>query len=709
MNTRRENIGGGRAASRTQRERVCLYAGTLLLPALLFISSSGCWSGSLRNHAQHTDLTLLSIEELMDVQYITIAKKPQKLFETPAAAHVLTAEDVERAGATNVPDALRMIPGLQVAQHNANSWAVTVRGFSGLSRGISGQFANKLLVLNDGRSVYTPLFSGVLWETQDVLLEDIERVEVIRGPGAALWGANAVNGVINIISKHAEDTQGAHLTVGSGNEQRAFGRLRYGGMLNDFSYYRFYGSFLSNDNSVDKKGDPVHDGWHVFRSGFRLDSQPNRNTSLTLQGDLYDGRVDQTYDIITAPQAPYRENLDFTNRVSGGNLLGRWTQRLARDSELSLQLYYDRINRKEAVVRGNINTFDLDLQHFFRLGTRNEIIWGAGYRLIHDHFDSTFSFSLRPGSRSFDVINAFVQDEVTVVPERLRLTLGSKFEHNDFTQFEIQPNARLLWTAAEGHAVWAAVSRAVRTPSRGENDARIVLQAADEDPIPNLIVEYGNRNLKSETLLAVEFGYRFRPHPDFSVDLATFYNRYDNLQTDEDEGAVLDSSGGTVKFLLPLRRANNMSGRTFGFELTSDWQPAPRIRFKAAYAFFKMHLDLENGGRDVFAKGQAGQSPRHQLFVQPIFELNQRTELDLSARFVDELSSLGIPSYFTLDFRVAWRAQPGVVFSLIGRNLLDAHHPENSEILSTEDPRIKSGTRSGEIQRSLLVKTSIEF
>ncbi|RMF60307.1 MAG: TonB-dependent receptor, partial [Calditrichaeota bacterium] len=403
----------------------------------------------------------------MNIEFVSVFKKSEDPFETPAATYLVSQKEIERSGAMTIPDALRMVPGMQVAQHDASSWGVTTRGFSGLSRGISGQFANKLLVLQDGRSVYTPLFSGVSWDTQEILLEDVERIELVRGPGATLWGANAVNGIINIISKNARDTQGALVTAGVGSERRSFAQFRYGGRIGEKSAYRIFGKYVKFDGLVDSSGNKTPDDWHVAHGGFRFDWDSGSQDEITVEGGVYSGEVGQRYRITNSPEPPFLQTFDFNADVSGGHLLSRWKRTFSSTSDLALQLYFDRVKREEAVVKGDINTFDLDFQHRFLLGDRQEIIWGTGYRFITDDFDSTFAFSLRPGSRDVSLFSAFLQDDIALARHRLYLIIGSKFEHNDFTGFEIQPNIRLKWTPSTRQTVWAAVSRAVRTPSRG--------------------------------------------------------------------------------------------------------------------------------------------------------------------------------------------------------------------------------------------------
>ncbi len=446
------------------------------------------------------DLTELSIEEVLQLEVTSAAKKPQKLANTAAAIFAITADDIRRSGATSIPEALRMVPGLQVARIDANKWAITSRGFN-------GRFANKLLVLIDGRSVYTPSFSGVYWEVQDTLLADVDRIEVIRGPGAALWGANAVNGIINIITKHARDTRGSLLTAGAGTEERGFGSLRYGTALSDAAFLRFYAKYFNRDSSVDPEGQDTSDAWEMVRSGLRLDWQLTDHDDLTVQGDVYHGDAAQTLSLPSF-LPPFRERRTVDIDWAGGNLLARWQHRFSELSNLTLRAYYDRTDRDEKdIIRETRDTFDLDVQHQFSWGSRQDIIWGLGYRFTDDKFTSSPFITIQPNSRSQHLFSAFVQDDITLIKDRLHVILGSKFEHNDYTGFEIQPTARLLWTPHKRHTVWTSISRAVRTPSRGDNDTltnqRILPPGTPENPgpLPTLVRFLGNRDFVSGALV----------------------------------------------------------------------------------------------------------------------------------------------------------------------------------------------------------------
>ncbi len=620
------------------------------------------------------DLTELSIEDLMDIEITSVAKKAQKLSEAAAAVFVITNDDLRRSGVTSIPEALRMVPGLQVARIDANKWAITSRGFN-------GRFSNKLLVLMDGRSLYTPLFSGVYWDTKDTLLEDIERIEVIRGPGAALWGANAVNGVINIITKRSQDTQGGLVVAGAGTEERGFGGVRYGGKLGQDTYGRIYAKYFNRDDAVFASGEDASDGWDVWRTGFRMDWQGSGPDALTLQGGLYDGETGET--VITKSLDPSEPpTSDEDNDMSGADLLGRWKHTISDTSEIALQVYYDRTERNSVIVDQVHDTLDIDFQHHFSLGQRHEIVWGLGYRFVSDDISNTFCGSWDPDSRDDDLYSGFVQDDITLVKDRLRLTLGSKFEHNDYTGHEIQPNARLMWTPHEGHSVWTAVSRAVRTPSRTEHDGRLITTVLPPGsllplfPGPVVAGVVGGGDYDSEELLAYELGYRVQPTDRLSVDIATFYNDYRHLRTLEPVDPFPEMSPPPAHLVLLSSADNKMEGETYGVEVAADWRPLDWWGLKATYTYLQIQLDLNKDSGDTISESAEGESPHQQVSVRSSMDMMQDLVLDCWVRYVEDLPSQGMDSYITLDVRLGWKVRENVELSVVGQNLFDDQHPE---------------------------------
>lgn len=625
-----------------------------------------------------SELKKLSVEELLDVDVTSVSKYPEKLSAAAAAIAVLTQDEIHRSGVTNIPDALRLVPGLDVAQVDAHTWAISSRGFNDI-------FANKLLVMIDGRTVYTPLFSGVFWEVQDALLEDIDRIEVVRGPGATLWGANAVNGVINIITKSARDTQGLLLGGGGGMEDRGFASIRYGVKLADNTYLRVYSKYFNRDSSVLPNNDPAHDAWDMYRGGFRLDWDPAEEDSFTLQGDIYAGHENETY-AIPSFTFPFATHIASQDDVSGGNLLGRWSHRFTPDSELTVQTYYDRTVRDTPVFSEDRDTGDIDVQQRFALGDRQEVVWGIGFRITHDEVKNTLNVSLQPDNRTLTLYSAFVQDEISIVPERLRLTLGSKFEHNDFTGFEVQPSARATWTPGYSQTIWAAVSRAVRTPSQAESDIRI--NPAPPVPLPpGTITILGNPNMLAEELIAYEMGYRIQPINQLKIDLTAFYNNYDHLRSLE------PLAPGPVS---PSRVESNFFGETYGAEIAATAQVTKRWRVQGSYSNLQIQLHRKSGSRDLSTERVVeGSSPQNQFSINSLFDLGWNIQFDSTLRYVDALPAPNIPSYVTIDLRLAWSPRPDLEVAIVGRNLLDDRHPEFAPTFI--------GTQQSEVQRNVYV------
>ena len=665
-----------RAGRRQMRSLVCL----LSVLQILAVASSANATPPLP-----ADLMEMSLEALMNIEITSVAKKPQKKSEAAAAVFVITNDDLRRWGVMNIPDALRRVPGLQVARINGSRWAITARGFN-------GRFANKLLVLIDGRSIYTPLFAGVYWESNDVMLEDVERIEVIRGPGGTLWGANAVNGVINIITKSASDTQGTLISAGAGNEERGFTSLRHGTTFGDEINFRAYGKFRSVDRgaAIDTGLVPpaAYDDKRFTQGGFRMDWGDSTTDSHTLQGDAYEGSAGQQLLLATSP-TPVTEDADY----KGGNLLYRLTHCSSPDSEWVLQSYFDVVDYKSAALSEDRNTIDIDFQHHRSIGKRSDLIWGLNYRSIRDHPQSTLIYSLDPPRRTINMFAAFFQNEMSLLDEQLKLTLGSKFEHNDFTGSEVQPNIRLAWQTEHGNTLWGSLSRAVRTPSRGEHD--VTLQVIPSPPAPPPLTILGNPDFESETLLAWELGYRFSLARQVSVDLTGFYNSYDKLRTID---VFTPNPPLTALF------DNNMEGNTQGFEVDMHWNIRPWLELNVNYTRLEIDLDLVNGSTDTTSLRAEDASPHHQANIWVAANLNHRMELDAALRYVGDIENPGFPpvdSYIELDMRLAWLPRPGVEVSITGQNLLDDSHQEfNPDFIFS----LPTG-----VERSVMGKVTLKF
>jgi iron complex outermembrane recepter protein len=639
------------------------------------------------------DLTELSIQDLMRIEIVSVSKKAQRLSDAAAAIFVVTQEDIRRSGSNSIPDALRMVPGLQVARIDTNKWAISSRGFNSRN-------TNKLLVLMDGRTVYTPLFSGAFWDTEDTVLEDIDRIEVIRGPGATLWGANAVNGVINIITKKAKETQGTLVVGGVGTEEQVFGTVRHGGKFNEDVFFRIYGKYLDRDDSLDWSGEDAGDAYDMVRAGFRLDW----DDSFTLLGNLFENDAKDTIrNTILTP--PYYEFIDEDIDSSGGHVLLRWEQTLSDASDISIQFYYDRTEYNLEVIGTEVDTFDFELQHQFTFGERQEIIWGIGYRFIHDDLDNSPYLSITPSSDDYDLLSAFIQNDISFMQHKLKLTLGSKFEYNDFTGFEIQPNLRLLWTPQDRYSVWASVSRAVRTPNRVEDGLQIdtnVLPAGSLLPIfpgTGIVRIYGNRDFDAEDLTAFEIGYRSLLKDNLSMDVTVFYNIYDDLRDSQPATPFPDMSVVPPVLILPAVIENIMDGETFGVELAFDYRPVAWWTLKFAYTFLKIQLDSDS--MITQADADEGGSPRNQLSLRSSMDCIGNVEFDFWTRYVDSLSAQDIDSYITLDARLAWTPKKNVELALIGQNLFDRSHPEFV-------PQFLQTTPT-EVERGVYLKITCEF
>ncbi len=612
------------------------------------------------------DLTTLGLEAVMNMEVTSVSKRPEKLMDATAAVYVLTSEDIRRSGATSLPELLRLVPGVQVARVNSSTWAVGVRGFtSTLSR--------SLLVLIDGRSVYSPLFAGVYWDVQDTLLNDIDRIEVIRGPGATLWGANAVNGVINIITKSARVTQGTYASIRAGNEERSLATARFGGKTPRGVAYRTYAKFSDRDAEFHQNGDDF-DGWHMSRAGFRADADRGDHDHLTLQGDAYDGRAGQR-TVISTYTAPYSETVEEKAGLSGGNLLGQWKHTFHEGSDTTLQVYYDRTHRRQPGFTEDRDTLDLDFRHHLRLASRHELLWGAGYRLTSGDTESVPTIQFLPAKRTDDVLSAFVQDDIRLVPSKWTLTVGSKFERNDYSGFNYQPNARLLFSPTPKQAFWSAASRALRVPSRVESD--LALTALLDPTTPTFIRVLGTKDFEPERLMAYELGYRVQATDRLILDLALFDNDYNRLLSLEPGAPFTEASPSPSHTIVPLFLRNKMTANVHGGELACEWRPIPAWRLAGSYSYLKMNLIAAEDSLDTTtARGTEGSSPRHMANLRSSLDLPRGFGLDVALRYVGRLPSQGIEAYTEMDVSISRRLTRGLELSVSGQNLLSPHRAE---------------------------------
>ena len=667
----------------------------------------------------------LSLEQLLNstISVSSVARRPGSVQQSPAAVTIITGEDIRRSGDTSIAEALRLVPGMQVAKVDSHEWAISARGFNDL-------FANKLLVMMDGRSVYTSVFSGTFWDAQDTMIEDVDRIEVIRGPGASLWGANAVNGVINVLTKKASNTQGLLVSGGIGNEERGFGGIRYGGKLGENVHYRLYGKYAKRDDStrfgpgfpetlimieVPGGGGSVgsgesaplttHDAWESMRAGFRVDWSPVTDDLVTVQGDIYDLNEHQYYQRIT-PLSFSTFYEPVTDTASGGNIVTRWTHTFSNSSEFILQAYYDRTHRDMAVLGERRDAFDLDFQHQLMLAERHTVVWGAGYRLLSDHYRNSIEVALDPTERKTNLFGAFVQDEIALVKTKLALTLGSRFEHNDFTGFEVQPNARLLWTPDQRTTFWTSVSRAVRTPSRAENDFRVNFPGVARDVIapgfPAITIGVlGNRELAPENLTAYEAGYRAQFTDRLGAEVNIFYNRYDKLRSFAPINPDLDLSKSPLELNTTIE--NGATGETYGGEISANFRVNHRWRLRADYSHLRTSIRSASNVvlGSLGSESATGTNPRHEAALRSWLDLPRGIEFDATLRHVASLPLIEVPAYTELDLRIGWRMSNQVEFSLVGHNLLDRAHPEfiPSFFLA----------QATEVQRSVYGKVTFRF
>ncbi len=612
----------------------------------------------------------------MNIEVTSVSKKEQKMSQVAAAIFVITGEDIRRSGATNIPDLLRMVPGMDVGQINSNTWAVSARGFN-------HELADKLLVLIDGRAVYTPMFGGVNWDTVDVPLEDIERIEVIRGPGGTIWGANAVNGVINIITKKASDTPGGLITGGGGTQERGFGTAQYGGKLGDGFDYRVFAKDLNRGSTPDLIDfDSSHDNWYLLHGGFRIDGKLSPADSLTVQGDIYNGNEGAQL-VHTTLDPPGNENVLRRAELHGGNVLGRWDHTFANGSDATLQMYFDRTARYGPESNEILNTVDFDFQHHLASIGRHDLIWGLGYRHVNDATQGTIDLAFLPAAKTLHTINSFVQDEITLKPDRLFLTLGTKLEHDSFSGLDISPTVRLAWTPSLRHTLWAAVSRAGRTPSRIDTASYIGIAAfpAADGTTPEEVIIYGNPKQKTEHVLANEVGYRAQPNRAFSVDIATFFNVYDNLRSQETGTVFFQPDPAPARWVMPITWGNGLYGTTYGAEVSAEWKVTDRWSLSPGYAFLEMHLHTDATSTDAgSAADTQGSNPQHQAQLRSHVDLRRSLFWDSTLYYVGALPAQQLPSYVRLDTQLRWHVGERTEFSIVGQNLLQNVHAESNDL-----------------------------
>jgi iron complex outermembrane receptor protein len=608
----------------------------------------------------------MSLEEVLHSEVTSVSKRPEQLFGAAAAISVITGEEIQRSGARSLAEALRLAPGLGVAQLDANKWAIAARGFN-------DRFSNRLLVLMDGRTIFSPSDAGVRWDVQDYLLEDIERIEVVRGPGGTLWGGNAVNGVINIVTKGARNTEGVFLTGGGGTAQRGFAGGRYGVKLTDDTFMRGYVNYRAMADHPDG-----FDGWDQIQTGMRLDREKGQG-HFTLQGDYYHATERQVQIIPRLTPVPnvvpvtYLEKYPERYKAGGANVLGRYTHTWSEDAELQVQAYVDHTERGEVAFAQQAQLYDVEMQHRFALPGRQSFMYGVGYRYLPDHYVNAMPEFLAfiPDERHRQLFSTFLQDEVTLVEDRLKLTLGTKLEHADFSGWQVQPNVRLAWTPNTRQTIWGAVSRAVTQPGR---NARDIVDLIPSEPmmvngLPMFVRGYGSEETaKPQAVIAYELGYRQQLSDKWSLDLSTFYNDYTRLVKPL-VGTPVFVASPVPHLELPISSTGGGRGTGIGGETALQWHPNDWWHLSGAYSFLSLELT-------EVSEGSEGRYPEHQFSLRSSMDLPANLFLDLWGRYVTELSAFGVPGYFDLDVRLAWRPNPQVEVAIVGQNLIESKRIE---------------------------------
>lgn len=644
------------------------FGRALILGAVIAGSSAGASAAMQLASASLADM---SLEELSNLEITSVSKHAERLSDAAASIFVITADDIRRSGATSLPEALRLAPNLQIAQVSASGYAISARGFNNSA-------ANKLLVLIDGRSVYTPLFSGVFWDVQNVMLEDVERIEVISGPGGTLWGANAVNGVINVITRSAKDTQGGLATIGSGSRGND-SAFRYGGKTDTDINYRVYGKYFDRDHTSIANGTAKDDAWHMSQAGFRADWNRSAD-SFMVQGNAYSGDEGQplpgTISISGVALA-----LD-TISLAGVNLTTQWTRLFDDDSNLSVQAYYDRTERTvPPTFAETLDIFDIQVQHSLRPTAAHALSYGANVRFSLDRVRNSAVVAFLPANVDQSWESIFVQDEITLRKE-LMLTLGARVERNDYTGNEFLPTARLAWKFAPDYLLWTAASRTVRAPSRLDSDTFV--------PAATPYLLAGGPNVISEVANVVEIGYRGQPVSRFSYSATVFHSVYDHLRTQE--------FSAPPPTFIPIVFANEAEGTTSGIELWGVFQASDIWRLSGGVTGLTEKRQLKPGSTDLSAVQAAGLDPALGWMIRSSFDLPHQSEFDFTIRHVSALSNPAVPAYTTADLRYAWKPWRNTEFAVVGQNLLGPAHAEFAS----------AATRT-QLERSLLLKATWIF
>jgi len=614
-------------------------------------------------------LAQVSLEDLMNIEVTSVSRKEQKLSETGAAIFVITQDDIHRSGSTSIPDVLRMAPGVNVAQVDANAWAISIRGFN-------SRYSDKILVLIDGRSIYSPAYSGVLWDQINVPLEDVERIEIIRGPGGTVWGANAMNGVINIITMSSKATQGG-LVVAEAGSRESGGLAQYGGKAGSVGTWRAFGSYSNTNSSINPAGAASADGWHDFHGGFRTDLALSPRDDLMVQGDAYENAEGQTLTTVLSDHLPAVATFNDPITFSSGDLQARWTHTMQNGSDTSLNVYYNHVNRYDQGFVQNLNSFDIDFEHHIAVNSLNDVVWGLGYRVTDENITAGYSIAWSPPQRTDSLYSGFVQDEIRLT-NALRLTIGTKLEHNAITGFEFEPSVQLVWTPTDRQTFWVSASRAIRQPSR--QDVGITF---DESIVPlgggnfGVVQVRGSSGIQAEKLIDYESGYRSQITKRFSLDAAFFRSCYHSLESLDPGAPVFAGTPAPPHAFFPVVLGNGAHANTYGGEVFATWNVTSRWRLSPGYSLIHMNA-IRNLSDPSSASIVAtpGDTPKHQIQLRSTFGLRSNLYWDSSLYFVGQLSNQQVPAYTRLDTQIRWRIRESIELSLTGQNLLTALHTE---------------------------------
>ncbi len=638
--------------------------GICLVVALLLMAPDPAGSQSSTSQG----LADSTLEDLMNIEVTSVSRKEQKLSETGAAIFVITQDEIHRSGAANVPDVLRMAPGVNVSRIDASTRAISIRGFN-------SRYSDKILVLIDGRSVYQPSFSGVYWDQIDVPLEDIERIEVIRGPGGTVWGANAMNGVINIITMSSKATQGGILVAGAGSQESG-GLAQFGGKVGDAGTWRAFGRYSNTDSSVSPAGGAAADGWHAFHEGFRADLEPSTRDKVMVQGDVYQTGEGQTLTTVLSDHLPTVATFNDPVTVGSGDLQARWTHTLQNGSDMSLNVYYNHVNRLDQAIVEKSDSFDIDFQHHLAVNSRNDVVWGLGYRVTDDKMTSGYDTVWFPPQRIDNLYSGFVQDEIRLA-ESVRFTIGTKLEHNAYTGFEYEPGAQLVWTPTRRQTIWLSASQAIRQPSRQETDLQYDLAIIPLEGTNFGVLKFvNNKNIEAEQLRDYEVGYRAQVTRKLSLDLAAFRSYYRRLETAEPADPFTVDTPGPPHTVFPIDLGNGARARTYGGEVFATWNVTSRWRLSPGYSLIHMRVIENPLSQNSTAEAVPGDTPKHQLQFRSTLGLRRNLDWDTSLYFIGRLSEDLTPGYTRLDTQLRWRVFESVEFSLTGQNLLTTHHSE---------------------------------